>query len=60
MNDKTPNRILLGDGTLGWTLDLRQVLRVYEIVRELGVSMEDTEAVMLAMVDAGFAAMEDK
>lgn len=46
-------------GNQGWTIDHRQVWIVCDLALDMqNVSVEKTEAVMLAMVDAGFAAME--
>ena len=56
-----PHRLLLAvSNKQGWTLDYKQILKISELTRNLEcVSLEETEAVMLAMVDAGFAHIEE-
>lgn len=57
-----PHRLLLAvSAKQGWILDYKQILKISELTRNLEyVSMEETEAVMLAMVDSGFAHTERK
>lgn len=55
-------KLLAVSNKQGWILDYKQILQISELARNLeyDVSMEETEAVMLAMVDAGFAHTEMK
>lgn len=53
-----PRPVLVGDGKQGWTLEYKQIFEVYKLARNVEqISMEDVEAVMVAMVDAQLAYM---
>ena len=54
-----PRPLMEGDGKQGWRLDYKQVLSAQEAANlEYRVGMEETEAVMLAMIDKHFARVE--
>ncbi len=53
-------RFYRGERELGWTLDYKQLEEIEELAkREESVGMEETEAVVLAMIEKGYAEMED-
>ena len=51
--ERVPIPIMYGDGKQGWTLNYKQILQIFELARNIepALSMEDVEAVMLAMID---------
>ena len=57
-----PRPILGGDGKQGWMLDYKQILVIYEVATMYiePLSMEQTEAVMLAMINEGFTSLDKK
>ena len=61
MKDHEIKKLFFHDGKLGWTFDYQQIEKVCEVARTVeDVSMEQAEAVMLAMVETGFACVDTK
>lgn len=58
---KTIRPIMKSDGKQGWTLDYKQILRIKEMAENVEhVSLEQTEAVMMSMLDNHFAILADE
>lgn len=54
-----PRSIMMGDGKQGWTLNYKQILMIKEAAENIeDVSMEQVEAVMMAMIDKHFLRVE--
>ena len=59
-SETAPKTLRRDSGSMGWQLDYKQILHVQKTAKNMyDVSMEDVEAVMLAMVDCGYAKLED-